>query len=128
MAAIHENTKKPYPQHYANRVWKLSAVKINGTYLSEGGGVGWFVYLPGNSDVEDNLRSLPRILTEGAEMLYDLLRNIFVYEGRISAEDILGSPGSGWFRGKHNTGRFLLLQAYTYAARIFWLFGQVTCA
>ncbi|KAG5771516.1 hypothetical protein H9Q72_001956 [Fusarium xylarioides] len=94
LGAVHENIQRPYPKHYANRVWKPSAIKINGTYLSEGGGVGWFAYLPGNSDVEDNLRSLPRISTQEAEMLYELLGKIFVYEGRISVEDILGHP---WF-------------------------------
>ncbi|KAF5645274.1 CMGC SRPK kinase [Fusarium tjaetaba] len=94
LSAIHDNTKRPYPKHYANRVWKPSAFKINGTYLPEDGGVGWFTYLPGNSDVEGNLQSLPRISTQEADMLYDLLRKIFVYEGRISAEDILGHP---WF-------------------------------
>jgi serine/threonine-protein kinase SRPK3 len=69
LTAIHDNTKRPYPQHYANRVWKPSAIKINGTYLPEGGGVGWFAYLPGNSDVEDNLQSLPRTSTQEADLL-----------------------------------------------------------
>ncbi|CVK96989.1 related to dis1-suppressing protein kinase dsk1 [Fusarium mangiferae] len=100
LAAIHDNTKRPYPRHYANRVWKPSAFKINGTYLPEGGGVGWFAYLPGNSDVEDNLQALPRISTQEADMLYDLLRKIFVYEGRISAEDILGHPWFGMVQGE----------------------------
>ncbi|EWG47369.1 hypothetical protein FVEG_07497 [Fusarium verticillioides 7600] len=94
LAAIHDNTERSYPKHYAKQVWEPSAFKINGTYLPEGGGVGWFTYLPGNSDVEDNLQSLPRISTQEADMLYDLLRKIFVYEGRISAENILGHP---WF-------------------------------
>ncbi|KAJ0131401.1 Serine/threonine protein kinase [Fusarium oxysporum f. sp. albedinis] len=74
------NENEPYPKHYANRGWKPSATKINGTYLSEGGGLGWFAYLPGNSG--------------DAEMLYNLLREIFVYEERINAEDILGYT---WF-------------------------------
>ncbi|KAH7211681.1 kinase-like domain-containing protein [Fusarium oxysporum] len=77
VSAIHENTKRPYPKHYANRGWKPSAAKIIGTYLSE-----------------DNPKSLPRILTQEAEMLYNLLREIFVYEERINAEDILGHT---WF-------------------------------
>ncbi|KAF5555448.1 CMGC SRPK kinase [Fusarium phyllophilum] len=37
LVAMHDNTKRPYPQHYANRVWKPSAFKTNGTYLRRWG-------------------------------------------------------------------------------------------
>ncbi|KAF5965641.1 hypothetical protein FBULB1_12106 [Fusarium bulbicola] len=95
LTAIYDNTKRPYPEHYEDRIWKPSAVKINGTYLHEGGGVGWLVYLLGNCDIEGNTRSLPKISALEAHLLHDLLRKIFVYQERISAQDMLDHP---WFR------------------------------
>ncbi|KAM0344118.1 hypothetical protein ACHAPU_007839 [Fusarium lateritium] len=83
-----DKSKRPYPQHYANRVWKPSAFKIDGRYLPEVGEGGY----PG---VEDNLASLPRISVYEVSLLDDLLARIFVYEGRARARDILGHP---WFR------------------------------
>ncbi|KAF4991240.1 hypothetical protein FGRMN_7955 [Fusarium graminum] len=81
-----DDSEEPYPQHYANRVWKPSAFKINGRYLPEVGEMGE------SFDVKDNLASLPRISAQEVDLLYDLLTKVFVYEGRVSAEDILGHP------------------------------------
>ncbi|KAG4281375.1 hypothetical protein FPRO06_10280 [Fusarium proliferatum] len=95
LTSICDTMQRPYPEHYEDRLWKPSAIKINGTYLSEGGGVGWLVYLPGNCEIECNTRSLPRISALEAYLLHDLLRRIFVYQERISAKDVLEHP---WFR------------------------------
>ncbi|KAF4960916.1 hypothetical protein FGADI_566 [Fusarium gaditjirri] len=92
---IYDNSKRPHPEHYEDRLWKPSAIKINGTYLPKGGGVGWFAYLPGNTDVDCNTRPLPRISALEAYLLHDLLSRIFVYQERISAKDVLDHP---WFR------------------------------
>ncbi|KAF5563089.1 CMGC SRPK kinase [Fusarium napiforme] len=95
LTGIYDNIERPYPEHYEDRLWKPSAIKLNGTYLPEGGGVGWLVYLPGNCDIDCNTRSLPRISALEAYLLHDLLRRIFVYQERIGAKDVLEHP---WFR------------------------------
>ncbi|KAF9769920.1 hypothetical protein IL306_012587 [Fusarium sp. DS 682] len=90
----HDNTERPFPEHYANRIWKPSAIKIGGSRLPGEGKVRCFAYFPGNEE-EDNTRSLPRISLREAYLLHDLLKRILVYENRPSAKDILVHP---WFR------------------------------
>jgi serine/threonine protein kinase len=94
LAAIYANDERPFPQHYANRVWKPSAIRFRGRYLPQGGGVRWLAYLPSNCDIEDSIKLLPRISEQEVELLHDLLSKIFVYEGRPSANDIMSHP---WF-------------------------------
>ncbi|KAI0391879.1 kinase domain-containing protein [Xylariaceae sp. FL0594] len=82
---------EPFPPHFDNLVWKPAAVKIDGVCLSD-------VH---DDDTNELLNAMPRISDEEAELLYDLLSKIFVYDAakRPTAEEMLQHP---WF---HFDGR-----------------------
>ncbi|KAF5564835.1 CMGC SRPK kinase [Fusarium phyllophilum] len=76
---------KPYLECYSNKFWKPAAIRIDDVYLG--------AY---SDKVDKIIESLPKISTDEADLLYDLLSKIFVYEPtqRVSAREILAHP---WF-------------------------------
>ncbi|KAG4273493.1 CMGC/SRPK protein kinase [Fusarium proliferatum] len=76
---------KPYLECYSNKFWKPAAIRIDNVYLG--------AY---SDKVDKIIESLPKIPTHEADLLYDLISKIFVYEPaqRVSAKDILAHP---WF-------------------------------
>ncbi|KAF5532171.1 CMGC SRPK kinase [Fusarium napiforme] len=76
---------KPYLECYSNKFWKPAAIRIDDVYLG--------AY---SDKVDKIIESLPKISTHEADLLYDLISKIFVYEPtqRVSARDILAHP---WF-------------------------------
>ncbi|KLP16116.1 dis1-suppressing protein kinase dsk1 [Fusarium fujikuroi] len=76
---------KPYLECYSNKFWKPAATRIDNVYLG--------AY---SDKVDKIIESLPKIPTHEADLLYDLISKIFVYEPvqRVSAKDILAHP---WF-------------------------------
>lgn len=80
-----DDEKQPYPRSYEARFWKPAAMRIGDVFLS-----GYC------DEVDSVIKSLPKISSHEADLLYDLLSRIFVYEPseRPSMQDILGHP---WF-------------------------------
>ncbi|RSL89497.1 hypothetical protein CEP52_014904 [Fusarium oligoseptatum] len=84
-----DNESKPYPKCYGNKFWKPAAIRIDNTYLG------------GYCDKVDKIiKSLPKISAHEADLLFDLLSKIFVYEPtkRLGMSDILAHP---WFDLDH---------------------------
>lgn len=81
---------RPYLECYSTKFWKPAAIRIDDIYLG--------AY---SDKVDKIIESLPKIPTHEADLLYDLISKIFVYEPaqRVSAKDILAHP---WF---HLDGR-----------------------
>ncbi|KAI9149293.1 Serine/threonine-protein kinase spk-1 [Paramyrothecium foliicola] len=75
----------PYPDCYEKKFWRPAALKVDSHYLS-----GY------SDDVDLILESLPKISSEEAALLYDLVSKVFVYEPerRPSAIQLLDHP---WF-------------------------------
>jgi serine/threonine protein kinase len=103
---IHDNTRRPYPEHYAERFWKPSAIKINSRFLP--------TYL--TQQHWELLPFLPKIPRQEVDLLHDMLTKVFMYgpEERISAEDIMGHP---WFR--MNEGEALHKEKAPILSRMF---------
>lgn len=83
---LRKEENKPYPSCFIDMFWKPTATKIDN------------VYLHGYDDETDELlEALPKITKHEANLLYDLLSKIFVYDPleRITAVEILNHP---WFR------------------------------
>ncbi|KAG9497257.1 hypothetical protein J7337_012051 [Fusarium musae] len=74
---------RPYLECYRNKFWKPAAIRIDDVYLG--------AY---SEKVDKIIGSLPKISTHEADLLYDLISKIFVYEPtqRVSAGDILAHP------------------------------------
>lgn len=75
----------PFPEAFARMIWNPKAIQADGAYL-EGYQSNW----------EYVLEALPKIPTNEAELLYDLLSKIFVFDParRPTAVEILDHP---WF-------------------------------
>uniref|UniRef100_A0A0B7KKZ2 EKC/KEOPS complex subunit BUD32 n=1 Tax=Bionectria ochroleuca TaxID=29856 RepID=A0A0B7KKZ2_BIOOC len=76
----------PYPPCYETKFWRPGSINIDGVYLR-----GY------NDKVDEIIKSLPKISKHEADLLYDLVSKVFVYEPekRPSAEDVLRHP---WFQ------------------------------
>lgn len=79
----------PFPPCFSDLVWKPTAVKVNDAYLEKYG-----------EETRKLLTAMPKIPTNEAALLYDLLLKIFVYEPekRITAAEMLNHP---WFHIDH---------------------------
>ncbi|KAM7187460.1 Protein kinase-like domain containing protein [Rhypophila sp. PSN 637] len=75
----------PYAACFEDMVWKPKAVRVDNTYMH-----GY------NDEVRALSKELPQIPEHEADLLFDLLSKIFVYEPerRPTAEEVLGRP---WF-------------------------------
>jgi serine/threonine protein kinase len=82
---FNEEDHQPVAPQFAHLGWNLSAVVIDGVFLDSF-----------NEDKLELRKQLPKIPTEEAKLLYDLLRNVFAYDPaqRPSARELLNHP---WF-------------------------------
>jgi serine/threonine protein kinase len=80
-----KDENKSYLECYRDKFWKPAAIRIDDVYLG--------AY---SNKVDKIIESLPKISTHEADLLYDLISKIFVYQPtqRVSARDILAHP---WF-------------------------------
>ncbi|KAK0706813.1 kinase-like domain-containing protein [Lasiosphaeria miniovina] len=85
-----EERRKPFPPCFSDMVWKPTAVQVNNVYLK-----GF------NREWKPLLEAMPKIPEHEADLLFDLLSKIFVYdpEKRPTAQEVLSHP---WF---HIDGR-----------------------
>lgn len=82
---------RPFPPHLSSVVWKPSAIEVDGMCLDS--------Y---SDETEKALEKLPKIGSEEASALLDLLQRIFVYdpERRISVIEIMQHP---WFHEAYDS-------------------------
>lgn len=73
----------PYPPFYESMLWKPTAVRVDGLF-----------YLFYEDKTSPHWGAFPRIGTDEAEMLGDLLSRIFVYDPsrRITVQEVLEHP------------------------------------
>lgn len=83
--AISDDTA-PFPECFDNKFWKPAALKIEDIYLT-----GYC------DEVDKIIETFPKITQQEAELLYDMIAKIFVYEPerRLTISQMLAHP---WFK------------------------------
>lgn len=76
----------PYPAVYEEILWKPTAVRVDGQFF--------LAYPDGEESPQSGTRAYPRIGSEEARLLGDLLSRIFVYDPlkRITVQEVLEHP------------------------------------
>ncbi|EJT70664.1 serine/threonine protein kinase [Gaeumannomyces tritici R3-111a-1] len=80
--------REPYPPPLRSMVWKPTAICVAGNYS---------VAYSSGGETEKMLEAFPKIPEREADLLFDLLSKIFIYDPdkRLTAEEVVAHP---WFR------------------------------
>ncbi|KAL8295833.1 hypothetical protein RB597_009103 [Gaeumannomyces tritici] len=80
--------REPYPPPLRSMVWKPTAICVAGNY---------FVAYSSGGETEKMLEAFSKIPEREADLLFDLLSKIFIYDPdkRLTAEEVVAHP---WFR------------------------------